>query len=186
MAEVSTMQPDSHHHGADAHEHRVRCVRLPLDSWPVYGETILQMERELFPEPLAQTEAELQDTLSDPRALFIGALEGERLAGFIAGETIKYYVEPGDPEYDEVLAREETLYIETLDVEKTRQGRGVGTALLKALLDEAAKRGYRHVVGHWREGASMRLAEKYGGKVLMVEPRYNGTSETYSYVVIDV
>jgi len=162
----------------------IRISRPPLDSWPQHRTAILALERDLFPADLAEEEREISDTFSDPRSIFLCAFDGDELVGFICSEFLKYYVEPGDPEYDEELAAARTMYIESLDVAKGRQGQGIGTKLVSAFLAEARKQGYEYVTGHWKLGASARLAEKFKAEIRHRDEDYYGTGETYVYGVI--
>jgi len=162
------------------------CRILPPSDWPQYKERLLALEQALFSPELSQTPEELEDTFTDKRAIFIVAFLGDELVGFVCGEFLRYYVEQGDPEYDELLEREGTMYVETIDVSPAHQGKGIGKALLAEFLAETRRRGYKHVSGHWRQGPSLGLVQKLGGTVRMTEDDYHGTGETYGYAVIDL
>lgn len=158
---------------------------LVPEDWPRLKGEILSIEHALFPPALRQSEEEFEDVCTDPRAMFLAAFVGEELAAFGVVEKLHYYVEPEDPEYDAALA-DSTAYIETLGVKPAHQRKGIGSRILDALINEAKRRGYRHLAGHWRQGASEALAKRFGGTVRFVEENYNGTGETYSYIVIDL
>jgi [ribosomal protein S18]-alanine N-acetyltransferase len=97
---------------------------------------ILALERELFPED-AWTPAMFAGELAQPasRRLYLVAEEGTALVGY-AGMMFT-----GGSQADVV----------TLAVTPARWGEGTGTALLTALVDEAAKRGYEEVLLEVRE-----------------------------------
>jgi len=159
---------------------------LSPDSWKLYGRQVLAIEKSLFHPWMVQEHAELRDVFVNPKAIFITALEADVVAGFVCGEDLWHYVEPHDPEFDSGIEEAGTIYVETIDVNPAKQGMGIGTGLLRAFVAEARLRGYKHVAGHWRQGASLGLIMKFGGKVRMVEENYLGTGETYSYVVLDL
>jgi ribosomal-protein-alanine N-acetyltransferase len=97
---------------------------------------ILALERELFPEDAWTPEmfaAEFAQPAS--RRLYLVAEEGNALIGY-AGMMFT-----GGSQADVV----------TLAVHPARWGAGTGTALLMALVDEAAKRGYEEVLLEVRE-----------------------------------
>ncbi len=97
---------------------------------------ILALERELFPED-AWTPDMFAAELAQPpsRRLYLVAEEGTALIGY-AGMMFT-----GGSQADVV----------TLAVNPARWGKGTGTALLTALVDEAAKRGYEEVLLEVRE-----------------------------------
>ena len=97
---------------------------------------IMALEQELFPEDAWTPEmfaAEFAQPAS--RRLYLVAEEGKTLIGY-AGMMFT-----GGPQADVV----------TLAVEPARWGRGIGTALLTALVDEAARRGCTEVLLEVRE-----------------------------------
>jgi [ribosomal protein S18]-alanine N-acetyltransferase len=97
---------------------------------------ILALERELFPED-AWTPEMFATEFAQPasRRLYLVAEEGDTLIGY-AGMMFT-----GGPQADVV----------TLAVDPTRWGQGTGTALLTALVDEAARRGCTEVLLEVRE-----------------------------------
>jgi len=97
---------------------------------------ILALEQQLFPED-AWTPEMFEAEFGQPasRRLYLVAEEGETLIGY-AGMMFT-----GGPQADVV----------TLAVEPARWGRGTGTALLTALVDEAARRGCAEVLLEVRE-----------------------------------
>jgi [ribosomal protein S18]-alanine N-acetyltransferase len=92
---------------------------------------IMALEQELFPDD-AWTPEMFAEEFAQPasRRLYLVAEEGTALIGY-AGMMFT-----GGPQADVV----------TLAVAPTRWGRGTGTALLLALLDEARRRGYTEVL----------------------------------------
>ncbi len=97
---------------------------------------IMALEHELFPDDAWTPEmfaAEFAQPAS--RRLYLVAEEGDTVIGY-AGMMF-----PGGPSADVV----------TLGVEEARWGRGIGTALLCALVDEAERRGCTEVLLEVRE-----------------------------------
>jgi ribosomal-protein-alanine N-acetyltransferase len=114
----------------EAHQVRLREMRRP--DMP----RILALEHALFPEDAWTPEmfaAEFAQSAS--RRLYLVAEEGDTLIGY-AGMMFT-----GGPQADVV----------TLAVDPARWSRGTGTALLTALVDEAARRGCTEVLLEVRE-----------------------------------
>jgi [ribosomal protein S18]-alanine N-acetyltransferase len=113
-----------------AHQVRLREMRQP--DMP----RILALEQELFPEDAWTPEMFAAEFAQPPsRRLYLVAEEGDTLIGY-AGMMFT-----GGPQADVV----------TLAVAPARWGRGTGTALLTALVDEAARRGCTEVLLEVRE-----------------------------------
>ncbi len=164
----------------------IRCVALSEEEYRRHAEEILAIENSLFPQALAEKPVELDDVFTDPLAISIVAFENDELVGFVCGERLDYYVEPGDPEHDARFDGENTIYVETINVKQRHQGKGIGKALLLAFIAEVKRRGYTHVAGHWRFGASSVLFTKLGGRTIMTEDDYLGTGETYAFMRLDL
>lgn len=107
----------------------------------------------VFPAQMRSTEEELHEILADGQSLVFhdGAYAGCVLAA----------------PRDDVPGRR-PLYIYNLAVVPERQGRGIGRALLRALIDRAARAG-RSVVGHFRP-TSEPLFAALGGRVICRVP----------------
>ena len=105
----------------------VRLRAITMDDMPA----IMALEQELFPED-AWTPGMFAGEFDQPasRRLYLVAEEGNALIGY-AGMMFS-----GGTQADVV----------TLAVNPARWGEGTGTALLSALVDEAAKRGYAEVL----------------------------------------
>ncbi len=120
-----------------------------MSAWPDEGRTvrlremnradmaaIIALEQELFPEDAWTPEMFATEFAQPPsRRLYLVAEEGNALIGY-AGMMFT-----GGSQADVV----------TLAVDPGRWGRGTGTALLTALVDEAEKRGYQEVLLEVRE-----------------------------------
>jgi [ribosomal protein S18]-alanine N-acetyltransferase len=92
---------------------------------------IMALEQELFPEDAWTREMFAGEFAQPPsRRLYLVAEEGDALIGY-AGMMFT-----GGTQADVV----------TLAVDEARWGRGAGTALLTALIDEAVRRGYAEVL----------------------------------------
>jgi len=111
---------------------KVRLRRITMADRPA----VMALEQELFPDD-AWTPEMFAGEFAQPasRRLYLVAEEGDALIGY-AGMMFT-----GGTQADVV----------TLGVHPARWGEGTGTALLCALLDEAAKRGYAEVMLEVRE-----------------------------------
>jgi [ribosomal protein S18]-alanine N-acetyltransferase len=110
---------------------------------------IMSLEQELFPDD-AWTPEMFAEEFAQPasRRLYLAAEEGTSLIGY-AGMMFT-----GGPQADVV----------TLAVAPQRWGRGTGTALLLALVDEARRRGHTEVLLEVREDnpRARRLYQRHG------------------------
>jgi len=110
---------------------------------------IMALEQELFPEDAWTPEMFAQEFAQPAsRRLYLVAEEGTALIGY-AGMMFT-----GGPQADVV----------TLAVDPAHWGEGTGTALLTALVDEAARRGYKEVLLEVREDnpRARRLYQRHG------------------------
>jgi [ribosomal protein S18]-alanine N-acetyltransferase len=110
---------------------------------------IMALEEELFPEDAWTPEMFAAEFAQPPsRRLYLVAEQGTALIGY-AGMMFT-----GGSQADVV----------TLAVAPARWGRGTGTALLSALVDEAARRGYAEVLLEVREDnpRARRLYQRHG------------------------
>ncbi len=91
---------------------------------------VTEMDNELFSEQAAWSRPQYEDALGSPAAdrHFLVAEEGGRVVGAAA-----------------LIIADGRARVETLGVTGRQQGRGIGSALLAALLAEAGRRGHREV-----------------------------------------
>lgn len=127
----------------------------PMRWWDI--EPIMTLEDELFAE----------DAWSD--TMFWSELaerDSRRYVVAVADEAIVGYAG--------LCAYDDASYIQTIGVTSDHQGRGVGTALLEALLSEADARGAKHVDLEVRADneSAIRLYEKHGFARLGVRRGY--------------
>jgi len=100
----------------------LRLAEIELDAFVVWAEACGVTQ-----EPISAPVFLLEQSLDD--ALLLVAEEAGRVVGFTLG-----------------LNEEGSLYIVELDVERTAQGRGIGTSLMLALLDRGRERGFAEAV----------------------------------------
>lgn len=76
-------------------------------------------------------------------------------------------------------------YIQTIAVAPAMQGRGIGTALLSTLIDEATRRGVAHLDLEVRadNDSAQRLYERHGFAKIAVRPNYYQPSGTDAVVM---
>ncbi|MBI2105939.1 GNAT family N-acetyltransferase [Candidatus Woesearchaeota archaeon] len=75
------------------------------------------------------------------------------------------------------------LYIDTFVVLPGFEGKGLGSILLKSFIQEAERRGYKILEGHFRKEASgsYRLIRKFGAQFLTAKHNWQDSGETYMY-----
>lgn len=146
---------------------RGACTLRPLCWWQLSA--VDDIERDLFgaeawPATLFWSELAQADTRH-----YLVALEDEQVIGY-AG----------------LCAYPEEAYVQTLAVRRDRHGAGIGTALLLALLHEAARRGL-DVVGLEVRADNPRaqaLYRRFGFAAVGLRPRYYQPSGTDAVVML--
>jgi len=101
----------------------VRLREMTADDVPA----VMALERVLFPLD-AWSEGMLRDELAEPGRHYVVAESGDAVVGYAGLRTVP-------PEGD----------VQTMAVSEQAWGRGIGSALLTALLDQAAVRGVSHM-----------------------------------------
>lgn len=158
-----------------------------MNCWEKYGGQIVDIERVLYSSPLRESEDELRTICENPNAVFVLILDNDIVVGYICGEDVREYVWSGDEEYDAHLEEAGTLYVETFNVRPEFQGRGYGKMLLKTFIEEANKKAFKFISGHFSDnGPSIHIAKKLGAKIRCTDVDYAGTGKTFHYAVIDI
>jgi|GEM_PF-4963273 len=105
---------------------------------------ILSIEEECFPEDLRFSEEELLDNCGNSESILITVSDNGDIAGFCnvrPAHTLDYL------DFETIEERKDTLYVVDIAVRKKYQNRGLGTLMLKYLMEStAAKRYSAHVV----------------------------------------
>jgi [ribosomal protein S18]-alanine N-acetyltransferase len=144
----------------------VKVREMTLDDLP----EVLTLERVLFTDE-AWSEKMYRDELIDPAGTrhYILAEDGDVLAGWAGLATMAGQAD-----------------VLTIGVRPELQGRGVGTRLLSALLDEAAARGCREVFLDVRadNDRARRLYERFGFAPVGVRKRYYQPSDVDAIVMM--
>ena len=157
-------------------------VSVVTRSWSDVKDSVMAIERSLYHPPLQQSEEEVRATYEGD-GLFLLLYEGVELAGFICGEDANRYVWEDDEEYIPAL---NAVYVETFNIHPLFQGKGYGHRLLRLFVEEAGRRGYTYVAGHWGAGASVHVASKAGAALLSKDEDFGGSGKTYYYGLINV
>jgi len=131
---------------------------LLRDATPDDLAAIMALEERLFPGDAWST-AMMAAELAAPHTRYLVAVVAGAIVGY-AGLSIL----PGSPQAD----------IQTIGVDAPSRRLGVGTALLTALLDEAARRGATEVLLEVRADnpGAQALYERHGFTAIAVRPRY--------------
>ena len=120
---------------------------------------------EVFDDPIVDPSAE--EFLADPRHRLVVALDDNVVVGFVSAVI---YLHPDKPSPE--------LWINEAGVAPTHQGRGIGKALLRAMLDEAKQSGCTEawVLTERENTAAMGLYKSAGG----LESRPDPTMFTFA------
>ena len=84
-----------------------------------------------------------------------------------------------DHNTDILQTPQQTAYVYSTAILPAYQGKGLSKLLKAYLLGMLKQAGILHVIGHAREGASLRLCEQFGGAKLMSFDDWYGTGERY-------
>ncbi len=156
----------------------VQAKTLTPDEALEYLPAMLDIEYRVY-EPARRTSpVHIREALEHPEGVVtIGEIDGE-LAGFAIGVPLEASTDVEGPDRDPMLGRENSLYSVSLTIVPEHQGRGVGRALKKAQLAEAARRErddgsprYRYVTGRNRVGHTARMTHlnrAYGAHIVCV------------------
>lgn len=137
-----------------------------------------------YPEELRADESSVLEMLSDDEAIAIVALSGDTVAGAVYGFSLS---EEEIEEYNlSEVASDGDIYLESITVDESVRGKGVGYQLIAAFADEAYKAGFSRIVGHFRQNGSFALAKKIGGKVLHREADWYGSGEDFICCACDL
>lgn len=79
-----------------------------------------------------------------------------------------------------------SFYLYNIVINRNHQRKGFGRELLLAMINEARAKGFKKIVGHFREGASLELAKSLGAKTVKDYPNWFNTGETYTHCEIDL
>lgn len=152
--------------------------------WSKFRKQIMDIENSLYPEDISETEQEIKEIFFEKDAIFIMFIDEDKLIGYICGNNIEKYVTKKDKEYNSKFNKNNTIYVETINVDKKYQGTGIGTKLLRYFIKQSMDKGYKYVTGHYCEGSSTKLAKKFNGKILLTDNDYCDTKRVFNYILI--
>jgi len=155
------------------------------DRWPLQ-ETMV-FERRYHPN-LAMSLDEKRDVLRERGALTVWMYEPGRrqLIGESYGVPVQTVLAE---EVDEgkadlrPFAKSRALYLYSTTILRQYEGKGLGRVLKAYVLGRAFEAGYRWVVGHAREGASVALNRSFGAELRRCHTNWYGTDERYWFYV---
>ena len=82
------------------------------------------------------------------------------------------------------FSRRRALYVYSTTILKRYEGGGYGKILKAYMLGRAFEAGYRWVVGHAKEGASVALNVRFGAEVGRRHRNWYGTGDAYRFYVL--
>jgi GNAT superfamily N-acetyltransferase len=167
--------------------HTGRAVRVAFtDRWPL-RETMV-FERRYHPE-LAMPFADKRDLLQerDVIAVWMYVPGRRRLIGETYGVSVQKVLADEDPEGKadlRLFAKRRAFYVFSTTILPQYEGRGLGAILKAYLLGRAFGAGYRWVVGHAKEGASVALNQRFGAVFRRRHANWYGTGDPYRFYVL--
>jgi GNAT superfamily N-acetyltransferase len=154
---------------------------LTQDNLPHYAGCLLNSEN-VFPDPIKFTREDYLDILLGQDYIAKIALVDDRYAGNIIGAELH----PIEVEEHRIRLDGKTIYLYGFVVEPDHQGKGIGSRLLMQFLQDARDRGYKTVVGHFRQNGSLALMRKLRATELSLEKDWFGTGEDYVFCSLDL
>lgn len=145
-------------------------------------EKLLSFEQE-FPPQLRMAEAQYRKIFDTEGGVAIAAIVDGQYAGFAIGDPMSA------ADVDEMQLQGLDLpavYLANFVASGEHRGKGFGTLLLEEFLRVATGKGYKKMVGHFRHNASLRVAEKLGGKKVRVHEDWCGSREPVTLCVFDL
>jgi GNAT superfamily N-acetyltransferase len=159
------------------------------DRWRPLRDTMVFERR--YHRQLAMSLAEKRDLMRERGLVAVWMYapgRRRRLLGESYGIPVRAVLaEDDDGEGDEDLlpfAKEGALYVYSTTVVRRYEGRGLGTILKAYVLGRAFEAGYRWVVGHAREGASVALNVRFGTELRQRHANWYGTGDAYRFYVL--
>jgi len=165
--------------------HRARSIQLAFtDRWPL-RETLVFEDR--YHPNLAMDLRDKRELLGEPGAVPVWMYEPgppRRPIGETYGVPVPVVLAEEDDEVKEDLrpfAKARALYVYSTTVLPEYEGRGFGQIIKAYLRGRARGAGYRWVVGHAKEGASVALNLRFGAKLGRRHPNWSDTGEPYRF-----
>lgn len=142
-----------------------------------------------YHQNLAMTLIEKRAVLREPGALAIWMYEPgrRRLVGETYGVPVQRVLAEDEPEGQDELrpfAKERALYVYSTTILSQYERGGLGAILKAYLLGRAFGAGYRCVVGHAKEGASVALNRRFGAELGRRHANWSDTGEPYRFYVL--
>jgi GNAT superfamily N-acetyltransferase len=190
LARVGAGRGGCRYNRAVARSRARRTIRLAFtDRWRPLRDTMVFERR--YHRELAMSLTDKRDLLRERGAIAVWMYASgplRRLIGESYGIPVRALLaEYDDGEGDEDLlpfAKERALYVYSTTVLRRYEGRGLGTILKAYMLGRAFEAGYRWVVGHAREGASVALNVRFGAELGRRDPNWYGTGDAYRFYVL--
>ncbi len=165
-----------------------RSIRVAFtDRWPLQ-ETMV-FERRYHPE-LAMSLADKRDLLNERDALAVWMYvpgPRRRLIGESYGVPVQAALADEEPEGKADLrpfAKSRAFYVYSTTILRQYEDRGLGAILKAYVLGRAFEAGYRWVVGHAKEGASVALNQRFGAEVRRRHAHWSGNGDPYQFYVL--
>jgi GNAT superfamily N-acetyltransferase len=152
---------------------------LTSNNWNDFSDHILKAEK-IFPEKIQSSEVDYINALKEGGNIAKVILSNNQFAG--VGICFPFTKEVTDTfEIDDTPPVEKGIYLYSILVNENFQGKGIGNALLKVLIDESRRLGYKIFAGHYRPNGSLKLIKKAGAKEIRPYANWGDSGEEYIY-----
>lgn len=156
-------------------------IAVTADTWGTFQADIIDIEQASFPPPIRDTLEYLRSLAYSPKSIFLAAkARNSKIVGYIAADILENFADiPGvssDPEFNNGT----TMYIASVAVHPKWRKQGLGNALQKECITQAALRGFKRVTAHIRQSALPKLTLKT--KALQSFSNWYNTNQFFDYV----
>lgn len=156
-----------------------------------YFKSILDLEKECFPVemqyPADEAGKYYQKMLEGAENINVFLKEGEKTVGYCLGQPLAVYFDELRKIDPEIELEDGVIYIDTIQVSPSSQGKGGAKKLLLAVCEEAKSRGFTKFAIHARKinGFDVKLKKIFAGKILKsrdIEKWQPAQGEPYEYM----
>jgi len=150
---------------------------------------VVQMENASFPEGMKADQEDLKEILDNPNGFhFLIRDSGGKIVGYLA--SLRQTEEYEDlKKYDPLIENTpDSLYIESIAIEPSKQRDKIATHALQVLRAQAVASGYKKISMHARikSGFSEMMQKKFGARQLRKLENWYDFGEPFDYLEMDL
>ena len=168
----------------------IEYIRFATPDWNRIKKSLMACERACFSGELEMTEEETHECVCAPGAMVYLALDRGKVIGNTYGNLLSTidedwfdgYWNPRTYKHDD----KKTLYVTSTAVLPKYRNRGIASALKNFMMRDLKRNYFKHVIGHAHAGTMIRMATRFGGKVIKKFPHWYGSPQTHYLYEVDL